>query len=48
VKGDSIPSVLETPVAVDKSNIKDTILKDNFYTKDEICKGIPAGTAGIC
>jgi D-xylose transport system substrate-binding protein len=47
-KGDSIPSVLETPVAVDKSNIKDTILKDNFYTKDEICKGIPAGTDGIC
>jgi D-xylose transport system substrate-binding protein len=46
--GDSIPSLLETPVAVDKSNLKDTILKDNFYTKAEICQGIPAGTDGIC
>lgn len=47
-KGDSIPSLLETPVAVDKSNLNDTILKDNFYTKAEICQGIPAGTDGIC
>lgn len=46
--GDNIPALLEAPVAVDKDNLKSTILADNFYTKDEICKGVAAGTAGIC
>lgn len=46
----NIPSVLETPVAVDKTNIKDTVLKDGYVTQQEICQGIPAGTdtGGIC
>jgi D-xylose transport system substrate-binding protein len=46
--GGSIPSVLETPVAVDKSNIATTVLADGFVTKDQICQGLPAGTGGIC
>jgi D-xylose transport system substrate-binding protein len=32
-----VPSVLLTPVAVTKDNIKDTIVKDNFWTAQQIC-----------
>jgi D-xylose transport system substrate-binding protein len=32
-----IPSVLLTPVAVTKANVKDTVIKDNFWSKQEIC-----------
>ncbi len=46
--GATIPTIAETPVAVDKANIQDTILKDNFWTKDQLCKGLPGGTANIC
>lgn len=40
-----VPSVLLTPVAVTKSNIKDTIVADNFWTVDQICAG---DTASAC
>ena len=33
------PSVLLTPVAVTKSNINQTVIKDGFLTKDQICVG---------
>jgi D-xylose transport system substrate-binding protein len=33
------PSVLLTPVAVTKANINDTVIKDGFLTKDQICQG---------
>jgi D-xylose transport system substrate-binding protein len=46
--GASIPSVLETPVAVDKTNIKDTVIADNFVTVSDVCAGLPSGTGGIC
>ncbi len=46
--GKSIPSTLETPVAVDLSNIASTVLADNYVTKSDICQGVPAGTDGIC
>jgi D-xylose transport system substrate-binding protein len=46
--GGNIPSVLETPVAVDKSNIASTVLADGFVTKEQICQGLPPGTGGIC
>lgn len=46
--GANIPSVLETPVAVDKTNIATTVLADGFVTKSDICQGIPAGTDNIC
>jgi D-xylose transport system substrate-binding protein len=34
-----VPSVILTPVAVTKENINDTIVKDKFWTVDEICTG---------
>lgn len=46
--GASIPSVLETPISVDKSNIASTVLADKYVTKEQICTGIPAGTDGVC
>jgi D-xylose transport system substrate-binding protein len=33
----SVPSVILTPVAVTKSNIQDTIVKDGFWTASQIC-----------
>lgn len=46
--GGNLPSVLETPVAVDKTNIASTVLADGFVTKAQICQGVPKGTDGIC
>ena len=34
-----VPSILLTPVAVTKDNIQDTIIKDGFWTADQICTG---------
>jgi D-xylose transport system substrate-binding protein len=34
-----VPSILLTPVAVTKDNINDTIIKDGFWSADEICTG---------
>ena len=36
---EKVPSVLLKPVAVTKDNIKDTIVKDGFWTADQICTG---------
>jgi D-xylose transport system substrate-binding protein len=38
-KDKQTPSVLLTPVAVTKDNINDTVIKDGFLTKDQICQG---------
>ncbi len=48
--GTSIPSILETPVSVDKNNIASTVIADGFVTKSDVCAGIPAGTntGGVC
>ncbi len=46
--GTAIPSVLETPVAVDKSNVQSTVIADGFVTLADACQGLPSGTAGIC
>jgi D-xylose transport system substrate-binding protein len=46
--GGNLPSVLETPVSVDKTNIASTVLADGYVTKAEICANVPAGTDGIC
>jgi D-xylose transport system substrate-binding protein len=32
-----VPSVLLVPVAVTKDNIKDTVVKDNFWSIQKIC-----------
>ena len=34
-----VPSVLLTPVEVTKDNVKDTVIKDEFWTVDQICTG---------
>jgi D-xylose transport system substrate-binding protein len=34
-----VPSILLTPVAVTKDNVNDTIVKDGFWSVDEICTG---------
>jgi D-xylose transport system substrate-binding protein len=46
----SVPSILEAPIAVDKSNIASTVLADGYVTKSDICTGLPPGTdtGGIC
>jgi D-xylose transport system substrate-binding protein len=36
-KAADIPSILLTPVAVNKTNIKDTVVKDNFWSVTDIC-----------
>ncbi|MEU3479894.1 sugar ABC transporter substrate-binding protein [Streptomyces sp. NPDC033753] len=35
--GQKVPANLLTPIVVDKTNIKDTVVKDGLYTVDEIC-----------
>lgn len=35
----SVPSVLEEPVAVTIDNINDTVIKDGFWTAEDICVG---------
>jgi len=32
-----VPSVLLNPVAVTKDNVKDTVIKDQFYTANQVC-----------
>jgi D-xylose transport system substrate-binding protein len=46
----NIPSVLETPIAVDKTNMASTVIADNYVTQDQLCTGLPEGTdtTGIC
>ena len=34
-----VPSVLLTPISVSASNVKDTIVKDAFWSLDQICTG---------
>jgi D-xylose transport system substrate-binding protein len=46
--GTAIPSVLETPVAVDKTNIATTVIADGYVAVADICKGLAKGTGGIC
>jgi D-xylose transport system substrate-binding protein len=41
---EDVPSVLLEPVAVTKENVKDTVVKDNFLTPEQICAG-PAASA---
>ncbi len=45
-----VPSVLLTPVAVTKTNIKDTVVADNFWSVQQICTAAYASacqTAGL-
>ena len=46
--GQSIPSILETPVVVDQKNVAETVIKDGFLTQEEICKGSAAKAGSVC
>ena len=46
--GGTIPAILDTPIAVDRTNIATTVIADKFIVKSDVCNGIPAGTAGVC
>jgi D-xylose transport system substrate-binding protein len=46
--GAQIPSLLETPIVVDKNNVEQTVIADGFLTKEQICSGLPSGAGGIC
>lgn len=46
--GGNIASVLAIPVAVDISNIKETVIADKFLKIEDICKGLPAGAGKVC
>jgi D-xylose transport system substrate-binding protein len=36
-----VPAILQTPVAVDKDNMVDTVVKDGYHTMEEVYQGIP-------
>jgi D-xylose transport system substrate-binding protein len=33
---------------VDQKNVADTVIKDGFLTKEQICKGLSAKASNIC
>jgi D-xylose transport system substrate-binding protein len=45
--GASIPSVLETPQAIDKTDVM-TVITAGGAALADVCKGLPSGTGGIC
>jgi D-xylose transport system substrate-binding protein len=46
--GATIPSIFNDVVTVDKSNVATTVVADGYISKDDLCKGLPAGTGGLC
>ncbi len=46
--GAMIPSIFNDVVTVDKSNVATTVVADGYVTKEDLCKGLPAGTGGLC
>jgi len=42
--GSPVPAVLETPIAVDRENIDETVIADGSVTTAQLCTGLPAGT----
>jgi len=43
-----IPSALLPVTSATKENLKDTVFADGYVKKEDVCPGIPAGTAGVC
>jgi D-xylose transport system substrate-binding protein len=44
----NIPSVLNPVTEVDISNIKTTVIADNFVAVSAVCQGVPSGAGGVC
>lgn len=36
-----VPSILQTPIAVDKSNMADTVIKDGYHKTEDVYKNVP-------
>jgi len=36
-----VPSILQEPVSVDKSNMMQTVIKDGYHTTEEVYKNVP-------
>ena len=36
-----VPAILLEPIAVDRNNLLDTVVKDGYHTREEICAGVP-------
>ena len=45
--GANIPSVLETPQSIDKTNVM-TVITAGGASLTDVCQGLPSGTGGIC
>ena len=45
--GNSLNSILLTPDAITKDNLKD-VLDAGWITKDVLCKDVPAGSLAVC
>ncbi|HEY6541123.1 MAG TPA: sugar ABC transporter substrate-binding protein [Ktedonobacteraceae bacterium] len=45
--GANIPSILETPQAIDKTNVM-TVITAGGATLSAVCQGLPSGAGGIC
>ena len=43
----NIPSILETPVAIDKTNVMD-VINTGEVTLAQVCQGLPSKAGGIC
>lgn len=46
--GGQVASALITPIAVDKTNIQQTVLADGYLKKEQVCNGLNGDTTGIC
>ncbi|GAP98838.1 xylose ABC transporter, periplasmic xylose-binding protein XylF [Leptolyngbya sp. NIES-2104] len=46
--GGQVASALITPIAVDKTNIQQTVLADGYLKREQVCNGLTGDTTGIC
>jgi D-xylose transport system substrate-binding protein len=44
----SIPSILDTPISVDISNIDSTVIAQGFLTRQQVCTGVAPNTTNVC
>ncbi|MBE9009824.1 sugar ABC transporter substrate-binding protein [Pseudanabaenaceae cyanobacterium LEGE 13415] len=46
--GGQVASALIAPIAVDKTNVQQTVFADGYLKREEVCNGITGDTTGIC
>lgn len=47
-EGATIPAALSNPQVVDRTNMRDTVIKDGFVKLEDVCRGLPQGAGGVC